>query len=360
MNKIFLAGLIIFLIGFSNQLAISQTGSEYFEKLSKADQKKVLQQVNPLPNDSGRHTYLKGTLWTAAYFDGIVEKIDSVAEITGDLKIQKEVWTYEDLLSIENQAIIKLYCFNENNQVVERFEYQPDRQHSGRTYGLSDSKWEYFYENDKISKLKTHYCVVDFKYKKDEIIGTENDFFGNRNVRTHLKSGNVSTSFSKRNDDPERKNYEFKYDENGRLLYSLYTHGTGKTERFYFFNEEDQLVKWNAKDFNTTNGEDILKESLIHHLEYDEFGLLRQKNTEIVNNDEFFVEKVFEYSFDELENNRLKVEIVSVEKSPYGTINYVTTYIFDQNHNWIFKSIKNLKNEAILELKARNIIYHEN
>ena len=125
-------------------------------------------------------------------------------------------------------------------------------------------------------------------------------------------------------------------------------------ERFYFFNEKGQLMKWNAKDFKTNDGEDMLKESVVHHLEYDEFGLLKQRNSKIEDNEQL------EYTFEELENKRLKVEMASVEKSPYGTINYLTTYIFDQNHNWIFKSIKNLKNEEMLELKARKIVYHVN
>ncbi len=338
----------------------TQNGIEHFEKLAQADQKRIIEQINPLPNDSGRSTYLNGKSWTASSLDGITAKVDSVAEITGDLKIEKEAWTYKDLLDIENQAIVKLYCFNEKNQVIELSEYQPDRKNSGRSYGLSDHKWEFTYESGKISTLKTHYCIVDYEHKKDEIIATENDFFDNKSIRTYARSGNVASSFAKRNDDPERKNNEYKYDENGRLFYSLYIHGTGKMERFYFFNEDDQLVKWNAKDYKTIDGEYIIKESVVHHLEYDKPGFLKQRNSEIEGNDDYFNEKLFEYSFEKLENNRLKLEMVSVEKSPYGTINYLTTFVFDQNHNWIFKSIKNLKNEQMFELKARKIVYHEN
>jgi hypothetical protein len=193
--------------------------------------------------------------------------------------------------------------FRDDKKLVER----------KSSIGYPSLSWEKKYSYNKAGQLEKveKFVPNDSTGKLEETIIYSYDSKGNK-----IKEEKVSTMYgSKRETD-----YEYAYDEDGKMIEAVFN-GSGYTiKRTYSF-EEDRLTE--IKHFESY-GEEKLKEVESGTLSYDEQGRLKTLNVQGIKDPNYFFKLAYQY---DTEHNLPIREVIEFQGSS-------RTYTFDQSFNY--------------------------
>lgn len=339
----------------------AQSGYDLFTALSAETQAHIRQQNNTRPADLGNSTEFNNPNWTAKSRENLMDSVKSITHVrvfkTRDGDIPE--LTYDNSYRLHSQQSIHTSRYDEKNRLTEYFQYRPRYIEDSLVIPPIEHKILYTYENDRLHTVNQATIKAEYSYlHPDSIHITYTNLNSLDPPNQHLVFRLGDTIISSELGQGVYTRYsEYQYNQLGNLLTSAYRGG----QRYYTYNQDNQLISWIDASQKYIDGElTTATDSTFHSLEYNELGLTSQSTyvserlskSETYNYEFQYDEKGFFWIF-------IKVELQATNRS--GDFeqkeHYLVSWQFDENYNWIFSKQTDLETAATISASARQIEY---
>lgn len=359
--------LMLQILLFCQDASLSaQDSLELFKALPRAVQEKIINQINPLPDNYGRETYFNVKSGAPLLLGGFVENASQVKIISVQQRTDNVPLTFEKACLTENQEHIAEFNFNDSNKLILKREYYPQLLTVGSA-PLNDGKIIYEYKNGKLVKIETFYGGQELLSYERNRINVMMKQFDKEYSYTHIKDTNIVKSFQVDNNGKQFLIAEYKYDNLGRLVQGYHNSSGMKTESMHEYLDSGRLSKLIAtiyKIMDTT----AISEVVNHSYEYNAYGLIRSQTLLVSNihperqfmykNGEELKKTNYSYHFYNDEKGRLAVHVIKLIEGKPQKFGDSEVYVFDEKYNWIFKTFGSMNQQYPANIKARLITYY--